>query len=231
MDIAKAFTYAFDDEKWISKLGIAALVTLASIFIIPIVLIPGWLAATTRNVIDGKEHPLADWDDWGQLFRDGGSIIVASLVYASPFIVLFIIGFIATIGFGGLGEINEDVAAVGIFATFGLLMCLGGLMALALFLIGPAITIQYVRTNELAACFRFNEIFEMIRDNLGDVIIVAFIPIVVGIVASVFSIIPCLGFLIAIVASPYQYAVTGHLYGQLASKIDGKGSKFDSFVR
>lgn len=230
MDIAKSVTYVFEDDKWISKLGIGILIIIASFLILPILLLFGWLVATTRNVMAGKEHPMADWDDWGQLFKDGGAIVGASIIYSSPFILLFIIGFIATIGLGGISEVNEDVAAVGFVATFGVLMCLGAIMALALFFISPAITIQYARTNDFSACFRFSEIIDIIRDNLGDIIIVALVPFGISIVASLFSFIPCIGWIVGIIAAPYQYAVLGHLYGQLALKLDGgKGSKFDTF--
>ncbi len=229
MDIAKSFTYVFEDEKWVGKIGIGVLVAIASIFVIPIVLIPGWVAATTRNVMDGKEHPLADWDDWGQLFKDGFSIVIATLVYSAPFIILFIIAFIATIGFGGLSEVSEEAAVVGIFATWGIVMCVGAIMGLALLFITPFITIQYVRTNELAACFRFGEIIQLIQENVGDAFILAIIPFGISLVFSVVGSIPCIGWLIALVVAPYQSAVLGHLYGQFANKLDGKGSKFDSF--
>ncbi|MEM7332033.1 MAG: DUF4013 domain-containing protein [Chloroflexota bacterium] len=229
MDIAKSFTYIFDDEKWIGKIGIGVAATLLSFLIIPIFLIPGWLAATTRNVMDGKEHPLADWDDWGQLLKDGFSIVIASLVYSAPFIILFIIAFIATIGFGGLSEVSEEAAAVGLFATWGIVMCVGAIMGLALLIISPIITIQYVRTNELAACFRFGEIIQLIQDNLGDVFLLAIIPFGIGLVVSFITVIPCIGWIVGLVVAPYQSAVLGHLYGQFANKLDGKGSKFDSF--
>lgn len=233
MDVTKAFTYVFDDDKWVSKIGIGVLVTIASIFIIPALLVGGWLIATTRNVIAGKEHPLADWDDWGQLFRDGGALILATLVYSSPFILIFCIGFFATIGFGGLSEaINEDVAAGGLIATWGVLACLGIIMGIAMFFIGPAITLQYVRTNDLGACFRFGEVLGIIQNNFGDIFIVALVPFIINLVVGLASLIPCLGFILGLVAAPYVYAVLGHLYGQLALKIDGagKGPKFDSVM-
>lgn len=227
MDIGKSFTYMFDDEKWIPKLGIALLMVVASFLLVPILLVMGWMVATTRNVKDGLANPLAEWDDWGQLLRDGGIITLASLIYSAPFIILFIIGFFATIGFGGLSGVSEDLAVVGIFATYGVLMCLGALMALALFFIGPAIVLQYIRTNDFAACFQFGEIINILRENTTDIIIVALVPFGISLVASVLAAIPCLGWIIAFLATPYQYAVLGHLYGQLANKMWGKELDFE----
>ena len=229
MDISKALTYVFDDEKWLSKIGIGALLVLASVFIIPSLLIMGWLVATTRNVMADQEHPLAEWDDWGQLFKDGGSLFLATLVYVSPFILIVCIGAFAIIGLSGLQEFNEDaIAAVGV-AAFALIGCLTLIMMLALFFLMPAVTIQYIRTNELAACFRIGEVIGIVRDNLGDIAIAALIPFGISFVATAVSgFIPCVGIIIAIAAVPYQYAVMGHLFGQLANKLDSKGDKFDA---
>lgn len=49
MDIAKAFTYVFEDARWITKIGIAAIVSLLSFLIIPIPLLTGYLVAVTRK--------------------------------------------------------------------------------------------------------------------------------------------------------------------------------------
>ena len=86
MDIAKSFTYVFDDEQWVSKVGMGALVSLLSFLIIPIPLLTGWLVGITRNVMNGEKHPMPAWDDLGTLFRDGLSLLVASLVYTLPFL-------------------------------------------------------------------------------------------------------------------------------------------------
>ena len=79
---------------------------------------------------------------------------------------------------------NEEAAAAGIFATFGLTMCLSVIFMFALFFISPAITIQYVRTNELGACFRFGEVFAIARENMGDIAIAAFTPFAASLVIS-----------------------------------------------
>lgn len=229
MDLGKSLSYVFDDENWVSKMGIAVIIVLVSFLIFPIVLLVGWMVAITRNVMAGEERPLASWDDWGQLFKDGGSIIVASIIYSSPFILLFIIAFFATIGLGGLSEVSEEAAAVGFFATFGVLFCLGSIMALALFFLSPAITLQYVRTNQLSACFRFGEIVDIIRNNLVDIIIVALVPFGISLVTSIVAFIPCVNIIVGLIVTPYQQAVLGHLYGQLALKIDGKGGKLETF--
>lgn len=225
MDVAKAFTFIMEDEQWVGKIGIGALVTLLSFLIIPIPLLVGYLVGVSRNVKNGPPTPLPEWEDWGQLYRDGLSIIVAQLVYTLPFWVLACFSFIATVGFGGLAEANEDIAAAGTMATFGLVGCLTLLFAVALLFLSPAIVVQYVRTDELGATFRFGEVVAIARDNIGNILIVFLVTLGVGIVLNivigVLSIIPCIGWIAALVismaAGPYLAVATGHMYGQIAA--------------
>ena len=230
MDVSKAFTYITEDEGWLGKLGIGAAVSLLSFFIVPIPLLVGYMIGITRNVMDGVEHPLPAWDDFSQLFRDGLSVMVAQLVYTLPFWVLACIGIVATVGLDGLSGANEDLAAVGIVATMGIVGCLTLIFVFALALLSPAIVIQYVKTNELAACFRFGEVVGIARANIADILIAAVATIAASFVISAASgilfIIPCIGWIAMIIisfaAGPYLTAVSGHLYGQIASKTNDK---------
>lgn len=233
MNLEKAFSYVFSDEEWLTKLGIGALLSLVSFLIIPILLLMGWMLATARNVISGEAHPMADWDDWGGLLKDGGALALVSLAYTSPFIIIVCIAAVSTIGIAGVAEANEGAAALGAFATFGLLGCLGILLGIALFLIGPAIAVQYLHSNEIGACFRFAEILGIVRDNLVDIIVIGAVPFIISFLIGILNAIPilglCIGFVLSLVVGPYLSAVTGHLYGQLYLKVFGnKADKFDA---
>ncbi len=234
MDVAKAFTFVTEDERWMGKIGIGAAVSLASFLIVPIPLLVGYLVGITRNVKDGVERPLPEWDDFGQLFMDGLSVIVGQIVYTLPFWVIMCIALVASVGLGGLADVNEDVMAAGFLATWGLVICLSLVFAVALFFLSPAIVIQYVNTNELGAMFRFGEVVAIARENVGDIVIAALASfaasLVISVVLGIFSAIPFIGWcggpIIGIVVGPYLTAVTGHLYGQIAAKGDSKEAKF-----
>lgn len=232
MDIAKAFTYFSEDDRWMGKLGIGVLVSLLSFLILPAFLLYGYAVGITRNVMNGEKLPLPEWEDLGTLFKDGLVMFVAGIVYTLPFWLLACIAFAATIGFGGLGEatqISEDAVAAGILATYGLVGCLALIFMLAFFFISPAIVIQYVREGDLNACFRFGEVLAIVRDNFADILIAGLTPFAASFVLSILfgtlSFIPCLGwiasFVLGIAVGPYLTAVTGHLYGQIAGKIGG----------
>ncbi len=233
MDVAKAFTYFSEDDRWMGKLGIGVLISFFSFLILPAFLLYGYAVGITRNVMNGEKRPLPEWDDIGTLFQDGLAMFVAGIVYTLPFWLLTCIAFVTTIGFSGLSEateMSEDAFAAGMLATWGLVSCLLFLFMLAFFFISPAIVIQYVREGELAACFRFGQVLAIVRDNFADILIAGLTPFAVSIVFSmVFGtisiVIPCLGwmvsFLLSIALGPYLTAVTGHLYGQIAGKIGG----------
>lgn len=236
MDIAKAFTYFSEDERWVGKLGIGALISLLSFLILPAFLLYGYAVGITRNVMNGEKRPLPEWEDLGTLFKDGLVMFVAGIVYTLPFWLLICIAFAATIGFGGLSEatqISEDAVAAGILATYGLVGCLTLIFMLAFFFISPAIVIQYVRQGDLAACFRFAEVLAIVRDNFADILIAGLTPFaasfVLSIVFGALNFIPCLGtiaaFFLSFAIAPYLTVITGHLYGQIAGKIGGTPSE------
>jgi hypothetical protein len=182
----------------------------------------------------GEARPLPEWEDFGALFKDGLSVIVAQLVYTLPLWILACVSFLASVGLSNLSEVSEDVAAAGFLATFGLVGCLTLLVLIALFFISPAIVIQYVRTNELSACFRFSEILAIVRHHMGNIVIAALAPfaasMVLGFVLTFLSIIPIVGWcgvpIISMAVGPYLLAVTGHLYGQIGAGMDSVSEKF-----
>jgi hypothetical protein len=224
MDIGKAFTFVMDDDRWVSKIGIGALVSLLSFLIIPIPLLWGYMVGVTRNVKDGVLDPMPEWDDLGKLFMDGLAIIGAQLIYTMPFWFLTCIAGFGIVGFGSLADTSEDVAIAGLLSTFGFAICLTVLWFVALLFISPAIVIQYVRTDSFGALFRFGEIFSIARQNIVNILLIMLtlfgVAVVLNIVLSIVGLIPCIGWIavliIGVAAGPYITVVTGHLYGQIA---------------
>lgn len=232
MDFVKAFTFVTEDENWLMKLGIGAVITFFAWLIFPIFLLAGYVVGVTRNVMNQASRPLPDWSDLGLLFRDGASVVVAQLVYTLPMWIVLCISAVAQVGLGGLTGLSEEAAnvgAAGIVATWGLTLCLMVIFAFVLFFVSPAIIIQYVRTNELGACFRFGEVLGIARNNFGSILLAAIASFVavlgVNMVVGVLAIIPCIGWLIglviAILSNPWVAVASGHLYGQMAM-MDGK---------
>ena len=236
IDFSRAIQHPFQDSNWAKKLGISALINLVPILNFASA---GYLVAHLRNVARGQDLPLPDWNDLSTYFVDGLKQFVVGLVYASPLLLLTCVMYGAFFAIGlasGSGRGMEDAmdrAMEQFGPAFVCLFCLIGLLSLVYSFLAPAITIQYARTNSIGACFRFSEVFDIIRKRGSDYVIAFVVPIAIAfalsLVLAVTAIIPplaivlnCLLVPVFIIASGYISVVMAHIYGQLArGLIDG----------
>lgn len=226
MDVNKAVRFVFEDKQWISKLLIGVLMSLLAVFIIPGLILNGYVIKLIRQVMNGNRDTLPEWEDWGKLLRDGFFVTVGELVWMLPLILLVIIVSVAT---GGVGSLSEDAAAVAATGGGLLLLCLVLLMVLVALFLTPALLIQYAIKDDFGALFRFSEVFDIIRNHMSDILIAFLVTVaavfVVSLIGGVLGIIPCLGWIaaaaIGLASGPYVSFVGGHLYGQIAAKVLG----------
>jgi hypothetical protein len=198
----------FKDEDWIKKILIGGVV--GAIPIVNFAAI-GYMIQIIRNVRDGQTLPLPEWDEFGKYFVDGLWIFLIFLVWAIPIIV---VACLQGVGTAALAEASEDAAnAFGIISVcFTCVMVLWGLVIAA---VSPAIMILFAEVGEFMAGFRFSEILEIIRANVGNYIIVILLIWVAGLIAS-FGVILCV---IGVIFTQFwSYLVTGNLVGQLAAQ-------------
>lgn len=228
VDVNKAVRYVTEDKQWISKVLIGALLSILSFLILPAFILAGYVVKIIRQVMNGQWDGLPEWEDWGELLRDGFFVTIAQLIYTLPFLILVIIGASAT---GGMASLVNSEDAAGLLATSGIfvLLCLSLLFAIAFLFLAPAIFIQYAIKDDFGALFRFGEVFDIIRNHMADILIAFVVTLLAGfaltLVTGVLSLIPCLGwiaaFIISLAFGPYISYVTGHLYGQIAAKVLG----------
>lgn len=224
MDIGKAYTFIPEEEDWIKKIVIGGVLMLISFLFIPIFFLIGYQVAVVRKVMNGDEHPLPDWNDWGKLFMDGLVLWVAQFVYALPVVLLSLCSLFiwvpaATDPGGDFG------AALSGAAIFGLvvLSCLVFLFAIALAFIVPALYVQYARTGEFGPLFQVGAIIAIARENFVNILIVTVAAIAAGIVLGLVTWIPICGWLILWpLGSVWIMIASAHLYGQIATKSTGK---------
>ncbi len=229
MDVNKAFRFVFNDKQWISKLLIGAAMSLLSIFILPAFILQGYLVKLVRQVMGGQDDMLPEWMDYGKLLRDGFFVTIGQLVWALPFILLLTIMAAVTGGLGSVVNNSGDMVAAATTGAGLLMVCLVFLTVIAFLFLTPALLIQYAREDDFGAMFRFSEIFDIIRDNMADILIAFLVSVVallaISVVAGIVGIVPCLGWiaaaLIGLAMGPYIQFVTGHLYGQIAAKLPG----------
>lgn len=220
MDIGKAFTYMFDDDQWITKILIAAAITLIGvafgILVIPAILafalLGGYGVEVTRRVIEKRSPVLPEWDDWGTLLLDGLKVWVIGIVYALPVIIL--------------GLCLSPVTAVasdsseGLASLFGsVLGCFNFLWGIVVGLLVPAAIAFFVVEGEISAAFRFGDVIGFVRDNFVTYLIVMLMVWVAGLIGGLGFLVCGVGWLVTI---PYAAWVTSYLYGQ--AYLEAKGS-------
>jgi hypothetical protein len=223
MDIGSAFTYMFDDQDWIKKIAIGGGITLAAVILLPIVVglalflpLSGYMLETLKNVRDGRPTPLPEWANFGDLFSKGLMVFVIWLVYNLPSIIFSCASAGINIATAN-PDIDPDMATtLGIISAC--VSCIQIIVSLIANALLPAGIIRYAEYGSLGSAFQFGEIFNFIKNNIGDYIIVVLLGWVAGLLAA-FGLILCL---VGIFFTGFwSTLVTANLYGQLARKASG----------
>lgn len=206
MDIGKAFTYIFDDQEWITKVGIAALVLL--IPLVGTIAVLGWMLEITRRVILNEARPLPAWNDFGGYLSRGFMTFVIGFVYALPIIVISACMQGALIPLMDQGNDATSLAVSAITLAFS---CVSMVYGLLLGLVMPAAYARYADTGQPGEAFKFVEVFNLIRSAPAAYLLVLVGGLLAGLLAGI-GIIAC--FIGAFFTGALAMAVNGHLYGQ-----------------
>lgn len=228
MDIGKAFSYPFEDDEWLMKLFLAAIVSAVPILNFAWT---GYTVDNLRNVIDEVAQPLPSWSDFGDKFIKGFLIWAAGFIYALPAILVgcLPIGFLlipASIEGSNISETLLSLfTGVGIF-----LICLLVLYLLMLSFYFPAVYINFARKGTFSSCFEVGEIIKIISQNTSNYLTAWLVSIVgaivVGIIVWLISIVLvfviCIGWIltwiISALSSVYLFTTYAHLFGQVVAE-------------
>ena len=208
MDFGKAFSYQFEDQDWIKKILIAAVIPL--IPIIGSLVAAGWGIEITKRVIRHEPLPLADWNDFGGYLGKGFKMVVIGIVYALPLIIVGICPTVLlTVPYSDGGS-NDTLMYIAYAATacFGLIFFLYGI--LLAFLI-PAAIGRFAETDQMGAAFKFREVFALVKAAPMAYLMVILGTILSSFVASLGSIACGVG---ALATAAYATSINAHLQGQ-----------------
>src|SRR5688572_8350317 len=134
-DFGKPFTFVFEDPRWMTKILLGGLFYLAGFLLVGWFFILGYLARVARNVIQGHDRPLPEWDDLGAFFAEGLRLFGVVLVWVLPFIAMVAVFIIPA---AVMSEVdNEALQNLG-GGVAGCVSCLMVPMALLLMLFMPA---------------------------------------------------------------------------------------------
>lgn len=190
-DFVKPFAFVFQDRKWVQKILIGGLFYIASFLIIGVFFILGYCARLARNVIEGQENPLPEWDDLGEYLSEGLKLFAVVLVYVIPFIFLVAAMVVPAIFLSATSHSRalEDIGG-------GMMTCLWCLMfplGLALSFWLPGALLMCIVERSFSAAFDFARIGRFIRDNVGNYLLAYIIYLVARFAVPLGLLLLCIG--------------------------------------
>jgi hypothetical protein len=210
-DFLRPFTFVFDDPRWVPKVLLGGVFTLASIFLVGIFFIYGYLARLVRNVINGVQYPLPEWDDLGEYFSEGVKLFVVALVYAIPVIVVVSIAVLPAAILGASGNENDTLRSLG-GMTASCIWCLMFPVSVAMALWVPAALLAVVVTGEFSAAFQFANIWKYIRANIGNYLLAFVVWLVARFAAGFGFLLLCVGVVFTIF---WAFCVAAYAFAQV----------------
>jgi hypothetical protein len=214
MEYGKAFTYPRQDPDWLTKWGLAGLISLVPV--LGSILVAGYGVEVTRRVIRDEARPLPEWSDFGNFAIKGLIAVVVGLAYTLPLILLIACANLLPLGLSLAGaEANRDVASA--LTTLGSVVylccgCLAAVYGLLVALALPAALGRYAATDQIGAAFQFNEVFRLVRAKPGMFFLVMLVSLLAALVLTALGVIAC-GVGVAFGAA-YATLVAAHLQGQ-----------------
>ena len=208
MEIGRSFTFPFQDKSWLSKLLIAAVISLVPILNFALV---GWMVEIARRVMSHELEELPGWDDFGKKWMGGLYYTVAAFIYSLPVIlVLCVMGGVsgalaaASSNSSAQDTINALMAGSGIVVFC--LSCLMILYGLLLSVLMPGLLVHYAKEDTFGALFQLGVVYGKVRQNASTFFMAWLVALVFGFVAglalggagAILSVIPCIGWLAAL---------------------------------
>jgi len=192
----KPFAFVFEDARWINKVLMGGVFQLLSFMLIGVPFLLGYLAKLVRNVVNGVTLPLPEWDDLGEMFREGLRLIGVGLLYTLPFFILTMSVMVPAMMISAVGHHNSDFdpAAPFVACVWCLIFPLG--LAYALWL--PAALMYAMIEERFGAAFEFGRIWQFISNNLGNYLLAVVVMFVARFASGFGFVLFCIGIVFTI---------------------------------
>jgi hypothetical protein len=204
VDFGRAYTFMTADPRWISKILIAAAVSLVPILQFAVY---GYALDVLKRVYEGSDVPMPEWDDFGDYFVRGLLVALGVFIWQLPILLLICPVII-------LGTIT-DSPVVWILG-FACLVPIGIVFAA---LVGQVVAARYALKSEFSVMFEFNEIIAEARRGAGLLLLCILAYIVAGLAGAIAGIITC-GIAFFFI-TPWLTLAQAHLLGQAYRRIRG----------
>ena len=217
MDIGRSFTYVLEDDEWWKKVLLGGLLSL-----IPVVgplYAMGYVLEVIGNVIGGRETPLPEAvENLGGRIVKGLLAAAIMLIYALPLLIIMVC---PAVGIPLASNASADPDTAGVIASiagtcFG---CIGAIYGALMGLVQPFAWGKYVETGQFGEAFKFGEILNMLKANIGPALIVLLVYALASFLASMVGSILCgIGLFFTMF---YAQLVSAYLFGSLYRQARG----------
>jgi hypothetical protein len=208
-DFGKPFAFVFEDPEWVQKILLGGVFLLASIVLVGVFFVYGYVARLVRNVIDGVQYPLPAWDDLGEYFTEGLRLFGVGFCYAVPIIAVFMIAIIPSM-VAGVTD-NETLSnAAGMLS--GCIWCIMAPLSLALSVWLPAALLMAVVDKRFSSAFEFGRIWNFIKGNAGNYALAWVTRLIAGFIAQFGIFLLCIG---VIFTGFWALCIGGYAFAQV----------------
>jgi hypothetical protein len=186
----------YPSSSW-GKVLILGIITIASILIVPLFLVLGYMFRIIKATLAGIDE-LPEFDEIGDMFVDGLKVFVVGFVYAIPVWILSAIFGLVT---GG----NSAAAVTSLGTGYALAFILGNIVFIIIAVIIGLIELMAIANmayndGDLGTAFRFSEILDIIATIGWGKYIVTYIVIVIlatiGVMIGVFTMFVIIGIIL-----------------------------------
>lgn len=198
LNINKAFTFVFEDPKWVRKIGIAGFLTLTLIGAIPVA---GWALEIQRRLIRTGKSSLPEWDAMGQYAINGLKFMLLWVITLIPF---YLLAF-AAISFAGRDRESFYLVTL-------LLQVFSFFFSMAMLLWMAVLSGRFAETYSFTQSLDLPLLFALFRANWKQFVGAAFLGYIASYGAVMIGyMLLCVGVLFT---SAIGSAIMNHFYGQ-----------------
>lgn len=208
MDIVENIKYPTNDSEWIKKVLIGGILLL-----IPILnfVCTGYYLKVIKGSIEGRNN-MPEWDDWGDLFIKGISVLIISLAYLIiPIILISIIILIVSSSgllFAGIFESASMGVVTLLFILIGSLI--GFITLFIVNLMFPMSLAMFANEWSFGDAFKIREIISRIKSVFIEYVIAIIVIYILLLLVFIVAWIPFIGW----AALFYVMVVSGKIYGK-----------------
>lgn len=217
--LGDALAFPRQNDDWVRNVLIGGVLVLLSFLLVPVFLVYGYLARVLRA--SSRGDPTApDFDEWGDLFVEGVTLVVVSLVYLVVPLVLTVL-FAAVVG-----ALTLDFESVGGGGPAGILGLLAVLVIPVVWLLGvyllPAAMTNVARERSFGAAFDVDALGAAAGsgDYFVAVLLAVVVSLVLGAIAGLLTVV-LVGVFVSFYVQVVVFYLFGRGFGEAVSSLDG----------